>query len=341
MRYSILGFNQEEVIQLQKTIVDEKTGNEKEIRIDVVDLLILRDVADFMNRKGIIKYIINEKTFFSVKYDTIIKDLPILDIKQQALRDRLNKLCEFNLLEKMVVKNQSGSYTAFRIGNEYENLLFNNGYIGENKEEFRTDTKIPVQMYSNTSANVAEYQCNINNNNIKNNSSTNNSSTNIKNKKENILKEKEKEELFEECWVAYRRKGSKKKAKEYWCKLTKEEKEMVMPHVRAYVESRELRFQKDFERYLRDKTFKTIVFNNNNVSYDPTMFEDGKYLPQGFNIWYDEDYKMYCSMDNFYDEKIYDGYTDDNRPDGAMIKLNNARGIVTWNKNERRWILTR
>ena len=157
------------------------------------------------------------------------------------------------------------------------------------------------------------------------------------NKEENILKEKENA-LFEECWKAYRRKGSKGKSKPYWDKLTSEEKEMVMPHIRAYVESRELKYQKDFERYLRDKVFKSVVFKDNNVSYDPSMFEDGKYLPQGFSIWYDDDCGMNCSMDNFYDEKIYDGYTDDNRPDGAEIKLNNARGIVRWFKEKKRWI---
>lgn len=161
--------------------------------------------------------------------------------------------------------------------------------------------------------------------------------TKNKNTKENNKKKDEKDELFEKCWIAYRRKGSKGKSKPYWDKLTNEEKEMVLPHIRAYVESREVRFQKDFERYLRDKIFKSVVYKDNNVSYDPSMFIDGKYMPQGFDIWYDEDCGMYCSMDNFYDERIYDGYTDENRPDGAKIKLNNARGVIVWDKKTKKW----
>lgn len=79
-----------------------------------------------------------------------------------------------------------------------------------------------------------------------------------------------KDELFEKCWEAYKRKGSKKKSKEYWVKLSDKEKEKVMPHICAYVSSREVCYQKDFERYIRDKTFLTVVFSNNNVIYDPS-----------------------------------------------------------------------
>ncbi len=80
--------------------------------------------------------------------------------------------------------------------------------------------------------------------------------------------------LFEDCWAAYRRKGSKKKAKEYWNKLTDKEMDRVLPHIRAYVSSREVKYQKDFERYLRDKTFDTVVYNGNNIVYDPTKSID-------------------------------------------------------------------
>lgn len=76
-------------------------------------------------------------------------------------------------------------------------------------------------------------------------------------------------DLFDECWKAYRRKGSKKKAKEYWNKLKDSEYRMVLPHIKAYVSSRELRFQLDFERYLRDKAFMNVVFMDNSIIYDP------------------------------------------------------------------------
>lgn len=154
-------------------------------------------------------------------------------------------------------------------------------------------------------------------------------------------KEKDKKEkksmLFEECWVAYRRKGSKKKASEYWNKLSDDERNRVMPHIKSYVASRDLSYQKDFERYLRDRIFDTIVICGNDVLYDPSKNSIGEYSPHGRSIWFDEATKSYWSDDNFYYGNISDGYSDDDRPDGAKITLNNARGVVVWNRSSKKW----
>lgn len=158
-----------------------------------------------------------------------------------------------------------------------------------------------------------------------------------KDKDKSLSKKTTKDELFEECWLAYRRKGKKGKAYPYWKKLTDDEKQSVLPHIKAYVQAKELQYQQDFERYLRDKTFQSIVISKNTVVYDPTKFDSTKYTPQGRSIWFNEETKSYWSMDNFYDEKIYDGYDDNNRPNGAEITLNNARGTVFWNANTKKW----
>ena len=153
------------------------------------------------------------------------------------------------------------------------------------------------------------------------------------------------DELFETCWKAYRRKGLKKKALEYWKKLTDVEKENVLPHIKAYVATRDLQFQKDFERYLRDKVFATVVFSNNNVAYDPTKLGKGEsasnvYTPSGnFSITWDDTLHAYIYI-GYYSHGcgIADGYTDDNRPDGARIVLNNGRGTIEWSASEKVWI---
>ena len=151
-----------------------------------------------------------------------------------------------------------------------------------------------------------------------------------------------KKELFEECWKAYNRKGSKKKALDYWKKLSDEEKEDVLPHIRAYVSSRELQYQKDFERYLRDRIFKTVVFANNKVIYDPTKAGKGEnhnsvYMPttDGMLTWNDF-YKVFIYA-GYYNGAIADGYNDDNRPEGARVMLNNGRGFIRWNAFTKRW----
>lgn len=137
MRYAILGFNQERVLNLQK----EHNGKVK--KLDVTDLLILKDIADFMNRSKIIKYTIDDKVYFSVQYSAIIEDLPLIDIKKQALSDRLDKMCILGVLEKKVIKNQSGTFVAFRMGCEYESLIYE-----------PTSSEVRVQEYSTTNQNT-------------------------------------------------------------------------------------------------------------------------------------------------------------------------------------------
>jgi hypothetical protein len=84
-----------------------------------------------------------------------------------------------------------------------------------------------------------------------------------------------KDEDFEFAWLLYRRKGSKKKALEQWAKLTDEEKETAKGHIPAYIESvSDVKYQKDFERYLRDKCFNNVVYKNNRIVYDANEAKD-------------------------------------------------------------------
>ena len=147
-----------------------------------------------------------------------------------------------------------------------------------------------------------------------------------------------KDELFEECWKAYRRKGSKSKSKSYWNKLKDDEKNRVLDHIKAYVSARDINYQQDFERYLRDKTFDSLVIKGNDVLFDPTCATDTAYHPFGnYSILYDDISKQYIYI-GYYDGRMSDGYTDDNRPDGATIILNSGRGTIVWSKAEQKWI---
>lgn len=146
-----------------------------------------------------------------------------------------------------------------------------------------------------------------------------------------------KRELFEECWVAYCRKGVKKNALYQWNRLKDSEKDAVLPHVKAYVASRERQYMKDFERYLRDRVFNEVVFSGNSIVYDPSKKNDGEYSPQGRTIWFNKETGSYWSTDSFYYGTVEDGYTDDDRPDGATLTLNNARGKIVWDASDRKW----
>lgn len=153
-----------------ETVIVSGVQKEREVRIDLIDLMILRDIADFMNRKKVIKYVIDDKTYMNVKYSVIMEDLPILGLKQQALSDRLDKLCSFSLLEKIVVKNQSGSFTAFKIGDMYEKITYSDG-------EREGVVSNRSHEYPDTSAEVSRYECYIYNNNDDNKYTDKDSST--------------------------------------------------------------------------------------------------------------------------------------------------------------------
>lgn len=177
-----------------------------------------------------------------------------------------------------------------------------------------------------------------------------NTNISLPNTKDTDNKEKNKEEetnkeLFEQCWIAYRRKGKKGKAKTYWDKLPANEKDSVLQHIKIYTKTRELQYQQDFERYLRDKTFLSVVVSKNNIVYDPTKLGKGEsvsqvYMPSGnFSITWDDQLKAYLYIGFYSDgQAIADGYTDATRPDGARIVLNNGRGELVWSSITRTWI---
>lgn len=127
LRHSVLGFNQEEVLKLKKTITKEVRGEVKqfELKLDVTDLLIINHLADFPNRKKVTKIILDDKIFFWVSYNTIIEELPIIDIKKQALSDRLAKMVELGILERRIqTYGASANMTFFRIDDLYERLKY-------------------------------------------------------------------------------------------------------------------------------------------------------------------------------------------------------------------------
>lgn len=182
LRRSILGFSQEEVLKLKKTITKEVRGAVKqvELKLDATDLLIINHLADFPNRKNVAKIILDDKIFFWVSYNTIIEELPIIDIKKQALKDRLDKMVDLGILEKII--QSCGSYvnmTFFRIGEAYEQLKY--------KEEVCSKphgvcSQLQEGMYSTTGGVCSQLQ---DNNNI-----VDNNIVNIK-KEDTIVSKKE------------------------------------------------------------------------------------------------------------------------------------------------------
>lgn len=159
-----------------------------------------------------------------------------------------------------------------------------------------------------------------------------------KTKEDTIVSKKDRDLLFEECWALYGRRGSKGKSKEIWNKLNDDELRLIKPHIQAYVQSvSDKKYQKWFERYLRDKSFQDVVYKGNMIIFDPERENatDNEYRPQldGFNLHWNEHTKCYISM---YDiDMLFDGYTAENRPSSAMVMKGGIR--YKWNTQTKKW----
>lgn len=147
------------------------------------------------------------------------------------------------------------------------------------------------------------------------------------------------DEGFESAWLAYGRKGSKKKSLEQWGKMDSDEKGRAVSHIPHYVRSRDFVYMKDFERYLRDAVYDSPVYDRNGVLvYDASRSVGGGYAPvsDGFNLHWNEPNKVWVTFSNPLTTQIADGYDSDNRPESARIMYQGW--IYKWDAETKKWI---
>lgn len=275
LRFSILGFAQERALAIRAM------NGAKELRLDVTDLLLLNQIADFPNRKYVMKIIEGDKIFFWMSYTEILSELPILNLKKQALRDRFDKLAMLGLLEKTT--NKTNNMAFFRLTDLYESLRYDTVVYDSNGEIVVGDRGV----YSDTQGVCSRlHTISINNNNNKDIEKESNKEKEVSDsmlmptpaehtisyvaRNKNVTPEQMAQQ-FEDLWLMYERKGSKANAKKEFSKLTAEEIVTMRCHIPAYLQSRpERQYRQDFERYIKHKTFNSVVYSRNNeVLYDP------------------------------------------------------------------------
>lgn len=161
-----------------------------------------------------------------------------------------------------------------------------------------------------------------------------------KNKEKEENKKEEKDDFFEEVWKMYERKGSKANAKKRWDKLTEEEKTHAKKHIPFYKQANpEIRYRKDFEGYLNQKTFNSVLYINNTILYDPERNAgDGIYSPEtdGISIVFSENTQRYYTTQDIESGHINDGYKDNERPETAVIFKQGRKYI--WSKEQMKWV---
>ncbi len=107
MKITIEGFSQIELV---------KNG------LDLTDALILRWFIDFKDTGNMYSEIVDKEKFYWIKYDSVIEDLPIINIKKDTLRRRFFKLAELGIL-KQFTKKEGGTYSMYAVGENFKALI--------------------------------------------------------------------------------------------------------------------------------------------------------------------------------------------------------------------------
>lgn len=109
MRYNIHGFSQPRAVELGLT-------ND--------DLLVLRWFVDFCNSGKMQKIEESGETFYWVRYQAVLDDLPILRIgKDRLFRKHFKTLCDVNVLKHKHV-SVGGRFSYYSLGENYETLVY-------------------------------------------------------------------------------------------------------------------------------------------------------------------------------------------------------------------------
>lgn len=156
----------------QKSVVDMINAGHK---IDVSDLAILRWLVDFSHTDKMVKVVDGGKTYYWVNYQSVLDDLPILNIGRRMLAVRLQRMVDAGILCSSLKRN-GGTFTLYGFGEKYESLidqdiLWDDKKIADGCEEIYTrgDNKFTTGVTIDLQT---KYQST-------NNTSTNNQSTNM------------------------------------------------------------------------------------------------------------------------------------------------------------------
>lgn len=118
MKYTIEGFSQEAALSIQATITEN--GSTKTIKLDTVDLTILRWIVDFYPRMK--KTIIDGDEYVWFNYSTFVEDMPLLGLSKQSLYKRCVKMSQLGVLKHKTVRS-GGTYSYYGFGPEYSRLI--------------------------------------------------------------------------------------------------------------------------------------------------------------------------------------------------------------------------
>lgn len=118
MKYTLEGFSQEAALSMQATITEG--GRTKIIKLDLIDLTIIRWIVDFYpNMK---KIIIEGTEYVWLDYSAFVEDMPLLALSNQSLYKRCMKMVRLGILKHKTVRSK-GTFSYYAFGPEYSRLV--------------------------------------------------------------------------------------------------------------------------------------------------------------------------------------------------------------------------
>ena len=109
MRYSIMNFSQSELLKYD---------------LDLTDVLLLDYIQKALSQPSMTKIVKNNQPYVWLYHSKILEDLPILKIKQEALKKRLANLVKKRLIQSEIVYDANGRGTKafYTITTKFETL---------------------------------------------------------------------------------------------------------------------------------------------------------------------------------------------------------------------------
>lgn len=136
---------------MQATITEG--GRTKTIKLDLIDLTIIRWIVDFYpNMK---KALIEGTEYVWLDYSTFVEDMPLLALSKQSLYKRCMKMVRLGVLKHKTVRSK-GTFSYYAFGPEYSRLVG-----GHNKAaQSPATTQAPAQdaWADTTNANAEQFQ---------------------------------------------------------------------------------------------------------------------------------------------------------------------------------------
>ena len=122
MKYTIEGFSQEVALNMRKeiTVVEGENQKIKILKLDVIDLMLLRWFVDFYPKMK--KIIVGQTQYAWVNYQAIVDGLPLLGMEKTPVYRRFKKMCELGILTHHHCKD-GGSFSYYGFGEEYASLI--------------------------------------------------------------------------------------------------------------------------------------------------------------------------------------------------------------------------